>query len=92
MVTLMQPHRVVLKKEALLEGIQELAEQQVVVPLPNNKRYQGFYIHVFIVRKPSGKYCLITHLRNLKVAGIQEVLHEIYSVHKNLRKEAFMTT
>lgn len=46
MITLTHSPKDALKRKALLEVIQELVEQQVVVPVPKIQLYQSFYSHI----------------------------------------------
>lgn len=69
-------------------------EQQVVVLVLKSQLYQGFYSHIFVEPKPSGKYRLIINLRNLNrfLEYKRLSMETIYSVRKNLVKDVFMTT
>lgn len=53
------------RAEGLLDNIHDLADQEVIAPVPSNQLCQGFYSHVLIIQKPSGKFHLIINLRKL---------------------------
>lgn len=61
----MELPRCVEKIEALLESLAELENQNVVRRVPVNEMGEGFYHHVFVVQKHSGKYTLILNLKPL---------------------------
>lgn len=62
------------KASALLSQIGVLIDQQVLVPVPPQEINQGFYAHVFVVRKPSGKFRPDPELKTLNQgSGFQEV-------------------
>lgn len=62
------------KARGLLEAIGELMEQKVVSYGPWEEAGKGFYSHVFVVQKPSGKFRLILNLQTLKpVSNLQKV-------------------
>lgn len=53
-------------------------EQQVVVPVPKEQQYQGFYSHIFVVRKPSGVSADSKLKKPEQVPGIQKVYYGEY--------------
>lgn len=53
------------KAGALSLLLGELLDQQVISQVPHAEHSQGVYSHVFVVRKPSGKFRLILNLRPL---------------------------
>lgn len=54
-----------LKARSLLRSVRELAEQEVIIPVSMSQITQGFYSHIFVVPKPSGKFQLIINLWKL---------------------------
>lgn len=91
---LTDPPRDCLRAAGLLDNIQDLADPEVIVPVPPEQLYQGFYSQVFVVQKPSGKCCLIINLRKRNKFLRQKSfrMESIYSVRKHLLKDAFMAT
>lgn len=67
------PHRLLVtelprcteKVSALLSSLEELEQQEVVVQVSAGEVGRGFYSHVFMVHKPSGKFRLILNLKPL---------------------------
>lgn len=47
--------------------LSSLREQEIVVWVPLGEMGRGFF-HIFVVRKPSGKFRLILNLKPLKVS------------------------
>lgn len=51
-----------------MEAIRELMGQNVVSHIPQEGVGKGFYSHVFVVQKPSGKFKLILNLKPLNLS------------------------
>lgn len=57
-----------LKAAGLLQNVTELAEQEVIVPVPVEQGGQGVYSHIFVVPKPSERFHLIINLKLLNTS------------------------
>ena len=86
-LTLTHPPMEVQKRRALLQGIQTLDEQLVMVPMPENQHFYCFYSHVFVVPKPSGKFCLVINLKSLNKFLVYKKfsMEKMFSVRRNLQ-------
>lgn len=84
--------RCVEKADALLGSLRELEDQNVVCRVPAEEVGGGFYSHVFVVRKPSGKYRLILNLKplNQSVTYKRFRIESIFSVRALLPQNCYM--
>ncbi|XP_077340446.1 uncharacterized protein LOC143984042 [Lithobates pipiens] len=82
------------KAEALLEALRELENQDVIRKVPRAEEGRGFYSHVFIVKKPSGKFRLILNLKplNASVTYKRFRMESIFSVKALLPHNCFMVS
>lgn len=51
-----------IRKQAMLELTSQWEVGQVIVPVPEDQKSQGFYSNAFLVQKPSGKVRMIINL------------------------------
>ncbi|XP_077308637.1 uncharacterized protein LOC143927975 [Lithobates pipiens] len=82
------------KASALLSQIGDLIDQRVLVPVPPQEINQGFYSHVFVVKKPSGKFRLILNLKLLNkwVTYRKFRMETIFTVRSVLPPNCFMAS
>lgn len=53
------------KALAIVSLLRELMQQGVVIQVSREQEREGFYSHIYLVKKPSGKLCLILNLKIL---------------------------
>lgn len=77
-----------------MHNVRELEERGVIVPVPAGQCRQGFYSHIFVVPKPSGRYCLIINLKrqNTFLRYKRFYVESVYTLRKHLLKDVFMIT
>ncbi|XP_040196642.1 uncharacterized protein LOC120929333 [Rana temporaria] len=74
--------------------IEEFLQQRVITPVPQQEEGLGCYSHVFLVRKPSGKFRLILNLKilNKSIRYKKFRMDSIYSVRKLLPSGCFLAS
>ena len=89
-----QPPKDKAKAEALFLSLAELVDQRVLIQVPLEEQGQGVYSHVFIVRKPSGKFRMILNLRPLNkfVKYKRFRMESIFTVARCLFPGCYMAT
>ena len=89
-----QPPRDREKAEALGLLLGDLLDQRVLSEVPQEEEGQGVYSHVFVVKKPSGKYRLILNLRPLNkwVRYKRFRMESIFSVTSLIFPKCYMAT
>ena len=82
------------KSEALLGALRELEDQSVILRVPRAEEGRGFYSHIFVVKKPSGKYRLILNLKplNRSISYRKFRMESIYTVRALLPLNCFMVS
>ncbi|XP_040215566.1 coiled-coil domain-containing protein 134 isoform X1 [Rana temporaria] len=80
--------------DIMLKGLFKELEEQVVVRVPTKEIGGGFYSHIFVVRKPSGKFRLILNLKplNVSVRYKRFRMDSIYSVKALHPPNCFMAS
>ena len=74
--------------------IEEFLQQRVITPVPQQEEGLGCYSHVFLVKKPSGKFRLILNLKilNKSIRYKRFRMDSIYSVRKLLPAGCFLAS
>lgn len=82
------------KARALGLQIGDLLDQKVLIPVPRSERGKGFYSHVFVVRKPAGKFRLILNLRTLNksIRYKHFRMETVFTIKNLLYPNCFMAT
>ena len=82
------------KASAMMNLLQDLIQQEVIIQVPKQQEGRGFYSHIFLVKKPSGKYRLILNLKilNRSIRYKHFRMDTIYSITKLLSPGCFMAS
>lgn len=74
--------------------LQELMQQKVISQVPKDQEGKGFYSHIFMVKKPSGKFRLILNLKvlNRSIKYKKFRMDTIFSVRNLLTPKCHMAS